>query len=103
MIDVITMVAVFLAGLLLGGFFFGCLLWTVERGLSAEHPVFWFIGSYLVRIAVILGGFYLVSAGRWDRMTLCAAGFFMARILLIRFASTLEQTCSTEKKADNAS
>lgn len=92
--DLVTFAAIFLIGLSLGGFFFGGLLWTIKRGLSATNPVFWFLGSWLVRIAVVLGVFYMVSAGRWERLVLCVMGFFLARIVLIRF---------TRQEADNAS
>ncbi len=85
MVDIVTFIMVLFVGLLLGGFFFGGLLWTVERGLSAKNPAFWFFGSWLVRIAVVLGGFYLVSTGRWERLIVCVVGFFIARIILIRF------------------
>jgi F1F0 ATPase subunit 2 len=91
MIDIVKMTAVLFAGLLLGGFFFGGLLWTIERGLSAKHPAFWFLGSWLVRTAVIMTSFYLISAGRWERMLLCAAGFFIARFIVIRFNRTAEE------------
>ena len=103
MIDIVTMAVVLFVGLLMGGFFFGSLFWTVEWCLFAEHPTFWFLGSYLMRFAVILGGFYLISAGQWGRLTVCAAGFFIARFLLIQYARTLEKTRVSGKEAGNAS
>lgn len=83
--DIVMYVGILLVGLSLGGFFFGGLLWTIKRGLTARNPAFWFFGSWLVRIAVVLGAFYLVSAGRWERLVVCVVGFFIARIILIRF------------------
>lgn len=102
MIDILTLVAVLLVGLSLGAFFFGGLLWTIERGLSTRHPAFWFLGSYLIRYAVVLGAFYLVSSGRWERLVVCVVGFFIARIILIRFTrlaarpSRSKQDCKEE-------
>lgn len=103
MSDIGTMAAVLLAGLVLGGFFFGGLLWTVGRGLSSKHPAFWFLGSSVIRIAVIMCGFYLVSAGSWEQLVVCAAGFFIARYGLIRFASSIEKTSGSGKEAGDAS
>jgi F1F0 ATPase subunit 2 len=72
------------AGVLLGAFFFGGLLWTVRKCLSSRQPALWVLGSLLLRTGVVLAGFYYVSAGHWERMLLCLAGFFIARLLVIR-------------------
>jgi len=88
MIDIVTMVTVFFAGLLLGGFFFGGLLWTVNRGISSKHPAILFLGSSLIRTAAVLFSFWLLSAGRWERMLICLAGFFIARVVLLFFTRT---------------
>lgn len=103
MIDIVMMFTVFLAGLLLGGFFFGGLLWTVGRGLVAKHPAFWFLGSWAVRIAVVLGAFYVVSAGGWERMLVCAAGFSIARFVIIRITRASEKPSGSRREASDAS
>ena len=103
MIDIVTMIAVLLAGLLLGCFFFGGLLWTVGRGLSAKYPALWFLGSFLIRIAVVLTAFYFLSNGRWEQLIVCAAGFFIARIIIIRFARIAVTTSCSRKEAGDAS
>lgn len=73
-----------LAGVLLGAFFFGGLWWTVQKGLSAQNPALWFLGSMLVRTGVTLVGFYLVSDGRWERMVACLLGFVVARFAILK-------------------
>jgi F1F0 ATPase subunit 2 len=70
------------AGALLGTVFFGGLWWTVRKGASSEQPVFWFFGSLLLRMSIVLAGFYLVSNGRWERLLLCLVGFVMARMMV---------------------
>lgn len=70
------------AGVLLGAFFFGGLLWTVRKCLSSRQPALWVLASLLLRTGVVLAGFYYVSAGHWERMLLCLAGFFIARLLV---------------------
>ncbi len=92
----------FLAGLLLGGFFFAGLFWTIRQGLLANHPAFWFIGSSFVRIAVVLGGFYLISAGQWQRLVVCTAGFFIARVVMIRLTRMPTKPSSTKQEVGDA-
>lgn len=72
------------AGVLLGAFFFGGLLWTVRRCLSSRQPALWVLASLLLRTVVVLAGFYYVAAGHWERMLLCLLGFLIARLLVIR-------------------
>jgi len=102
MIDILTMLAVLCAGLFLGGFFFGGLLWTVERGLRSKQPALWFLGSWLIRITVILGSFYLLSAGQWHRMLICVSGFFIARIMVTRYTGDMKKTRDCRKEVGDA-
>lgn len=87
MIDFVKMLGVLSTGFLLGVFFFGGLLWTIERGLTATHHAVWFLGSWLLRITVVLGSFYFISAGQWQRLCICVAGFFIARVVLIHYTN----------------
>ena len=73
-----------LAGMLLGVLFFGGLWWTVRKTLSSPQPALWFSGSFLVRTAVVLVGFYFVGQGDWRRITGCIAGFLAARLCVVR-------------------
>jgi F1F0 ATPase subunit 2 len=73
-----------LAGLMLGAIFFGGLWWTVRNGVSSKHPALWFLGSMLVRMSLILVGFYFVGRGNWQRLVACLLGFIIARFLVIR-------------------
>ena len=70
------------AGLALGGFYFGGLWWTVKRGLASPAPALWFIGSMILRTALVLAGFRLVGGNHGGRLLLCLAGFILARLLL---------------------
>lgn len=70
------------AGLLLGAIFFGGLWWTVNRGMSSSQPALWFFGSMVLRMGVVLTGFYFVGDGHWDRLALCVLGFVLARIAI---------------------
>ena len=69
-----------LAGGSLGALFFGGLWWTVRKGVSSPRPALWFLGSGLLRMSIVLAGFYLVSGGQWKRAVACLLGFVIARL-----------------------
>jgi F1F0 ATPase subunit 2 len=74
------------AGILLGALFFGGLWWTVRTVMSSDRPAAWALGSLLLRTAIALGGFYLVSQGdRW-RLLASLAGFIVGRVIVLRIS-----------------
>ena len=79
-----------LAGMLLGVLFFGGLWWTVQKTLSSTQAGLWFSGSFLVRTALVLVGFYFTSQGDWRRITGCVAGFLGARVWVMRLTRLKE-------------
>ena len=52
MSDTLALALAFLAGALLGVFFFGGLWWTVQKGVASETPALWFLGSLLLRTSL---------------------------------------------------
>lgn len=70
------------AGILLGMFFFGGLWWTTRKTDSVKLPALWFIGSFFVRTAVVMAGFWFVGAGQYQRFLLCLVGFVLARVMI---------------------
>jgi F1F0 ATPase subunit 2 len=80
MSDISLIIAALLAGLLLGAIFYGGLWWTVRRSVSSKTMSLWLIGSFALRAAIALGGFYLVSQGEWRRLLVCLLGFVISRI-----------------------
>ena len=84
MSDLPTLALAVLAGGLLGGFYFGGLWWTVQKGLSSERPALWFLGSLLLRTSLVLAGFYFVSHGHWSRLVMCLLGFLIARLIVVK-------------------
>ena len=75
--------AAVVAGMALGGVFFGGLWWTVKRGMASRAPALWFGGSMLVRTALVLAGFYVIGVHHWGRMVLGLAGFGLARLVVM--------------------
>lgn len=82
--------AAFIGGLLLGGFFFGGLWWTVRKGLASPRPALWFVVSYIARIAVVATGFYALAGGRWSRLAACLVGFILARLVATRSGRSMK-------------
>ena len=101
--DVLFMVLALVVGFLLGTIFFGGLWWTVRKGMSSKSPALWFLGSMLLRMSIVLAGFYFIGRGDWRRILVCLLGFIIARIVVMRLTRTLiEHSESSKKKAGHA-
>jgi len=80
------------AGILLGTIFFGGLWWTVRHGVSSRRPGLWFIGSMLLRISIVMTGFYFLlglPGDGWKVLLTGLLGFFMARLAATKLLPTL--------------
>ena len=66
------------AGTALGAVFFGGLWWTVQRGATSPCAALWFSGSLLLRMGLVLTGFYFVGGSHWERLLSCLLGFMVA-------------------------
>lgn len=76
------------AGLALGAFFFGGLLWTVRRLPGARAPGLLIGGSLLVRMAPVIGGFLLLArVGSAPAAGAGLLGFLVARLAVSRAAA----------------
>jgi len=90
------------AGLLLGTVFFGGLWWTVQRAVSSKHPVPWFLGSLVIRTAIVLAGLYFIGRGRWERLLLCLCGFIAARLTVMRLTRAPDKKNKPSREANHA-
>jgi F1F0 ATPase subunit 2 len=91
------------AGILLGAIFFGGLWWTVRKGVAAKNSALWFLGSMLLRMGIVLAGFYFVGRGDWRRLVSCLLGFIVARFIVMRLTRTpIENGNSKTKEASHA-
>jgi len=84
MSNFLILAVVLIAGLLFGAVFFGGLWWTVGKGVSSKHPALLFLGSLLLRMSLVLLGFYFVGRGDWHRLMACLVGFVIARFIVVR-------------------
>ncbi|MCB9963792.1 MAG: ATP synthase subunit I [Rhodospirillales bacterium] len=78
--DISIMALALSAGIVLGFIFYGGLWWTVRKGLSSAYAPWIFMGSFWLRLAIALGGFYIVAQGDWKNLLACFAGFMLGRI-----------------------
>ena len=91
------------AGLVLGAVFFGGLWWTVRKGVSSPRPGLWFVGSLLLRTAIVLAGLHVVGGGQWQRLLGCLLGFVIARFLVMRLTrAPVEHPDCQAKEAHHA-
>src|SRR3984957_13100575 len=101
MSDSLALALAFLAGALLGVFFFGGLWWTVQKGVTSETPALWFLGSLLLRTGLILAGFYLAAQGHWSRLVGCLLGFLLARFMVAKFLTRIPAGEPTQLEEEN--
>jgi len=81
----------FVAGVGLGAFYFGSLLFTVSRLTEFSRPGLVLMAGGVLRTAVVLAGIYVVgfrltAESRWQVLlvVVCLGGFVLARTLLVR-------------------
>jgi F1F0 ATPase subunit 2 len=72
-----------LAGILFGIIYFGGLWLTIQKLGQMERPIPWLMGSFIVRLGLVLAGFYLVSNGRIEFLGVSLVTFFITRFLFI--------------------
>ena len=101
--DFLLLALALVAGLVLGAIFFGGLWWTVRTGISSRSPALWFLGSMLLRMSIVLAGFYFVGHGDWKRLVTCLLGFTIARYMVMRLTRTpIEHPHSPAKEVSHA-
>lgn len=72
------------AGVGLGALFFGGLWWTLRKALASSRSAVWFLGSLVVRTAIVLTAFFAIGRGDWKRLFGCLVGFIIGRFVVLR-------------------
>jgi F1F0 ATPase subunit 2 len=80
--EYIYMTIALAGGMATGLLFFGGLWLTVKKSLASRTPALWLIGSFLLRSAVTMVGFYYLSGDDWRRLIICLVGFIIARTFI---------------------
>ncbi len=91
---VIGLIPALFAGVILGVIFFGGLWLTVQKGLRSKMTGLVFMGSFIVRMAIIVLGFYYVGADNWQKMMVCLGGFLLARIAITHITQKQDRSKS---------
>jgi F1F0 ATPase subunit 2 len=74
----------FAVGIALGAFFSLNLWSSVQRMTDDKTPWYILYGGFMLRISIVLLGFYLVMDGHWERMIAALGGFVLMREILVR-------------------
>ena len=78
------LILAFITGMALGAFF-SLNLWVSVRRMADEHTPWYIVyGNFMLRMGVVVIGFYLVMAGHWERMLAALLGFVLMREILVR-------------------
>jgi len=92
-------------GVVLAAFFYGGLYLTVTRGLTSKLPALLFTASLILRLSIVIFGFYLFTGGQWQLVISCLAGFTITGIVIRTLSSkTLaanSESIGTTPKAQN--
>lgn len=86
------------AGAALGVIFFGGLWYTVRLGLRSKQSALIFAGSLIIRMAIVLAGFYYIGANSWQKMLAGLVGFLLTRIIITRITQKDDTSKSMSKQ-----
>lgn len=95
--EVSMLVLSLLAGIALGTIYFGGLWLTIQKGISSRRMPLLFFSSLLLRMSIILAGFYFVSCGHFERLLVCFLAFVMTRIIITRSIQAAKPTHLTRE------
>ncbi|MBL4574695.1 MAG: hypothetical protein JKY51_01170 [Opitutaceae bacterium] len=99
MIEILDIAIAFTEGALLGVFFFVGLWLTVRKLESFQPAALLFLGSMLLRIGIVVLGFYFILDDNWQHLLAGLLGFTLARIMILRLTRRMEQSNQLINKA----
>ena len=99
MTEAMRIILVGMAGIGLGALFFGGLWWTVNKCVSSRRPGLLVFVSLILRLGMILAGFYLVAGAHWQRLLACLLGFVVARFIVTQVVPPLIERYKTRRGA----
>ncbi|HRQ40485.1 MAG TPA: ATP synthase subunit I [Chloroflexota bacterium] len=74
----------FFVGGVAGSLYFGGLWYTVRQLPTTNRPALLLIGSFLLRLVLLLATLYLLTSAHWSYLLSALVGLLLARTLLIR-------------------
>ncbi len=100
--DGLGLIFAFVAGMLLGGLFFGGLWWTVRKCVVTPYPARWMLSSAVLRMSITLAGFYFVGAEQFKPLLACLVGFIAVRLLVTGLTRPSIQASSNNREPHHA-
>jgi len=82
MSEILSFVLSGIAGIALGLIYFGGLWVTIRHGLSSRYSAWWFAISMVVRMVLVVAGFFVVMGHHWERLAMCLVGFVVGRLVV---------------------
>lgn len=82
--ETMNIVIAFVTGVLLGIIFFGGLWWTVQKIVSTKWSAFWMFCSLMLRMSIVLTGFYFIAHDHWERLLVSLFGFIITRYFVMK-------------------
>ena len=89
--ETVSIILAFVAGIALGIIFFGGLWLTVKKSVHAKAAWLLVLGSFILRVGIVMTGFYFISSGNWQRLVGCLLGFMVARFVVIHFTKSIDE------------
>ncbi|CAN5541115.1 ATP synthase subunit I [soil metagenome] len=99
--EISNMVLPFIVGWLLAILFFGGLWFTVKKLTASKMPALLVLGSFIVRVGIVLIGFYFIGSGDWKKLIVCLIGFIVARFAVIHYTKSMDEKIVQIKKEAN--
>lgn len=96
--EISNLIWAFIVGLLLGVLFFGGLWITVKKIINSKTPGLLMVGSFVLRITIVLAGFYFIGLGDWKKLIACLIGFMVSRFTVIYVTKSLDEKNAQIKK-----
>jgi F1F0 ATPase subunit 2 len=76
-----------LSGAFLGILYFGGLWWTILRISQAGQSMWLLAVSFILRTVLVIGGFFIITDGKLERLAVSMLAFFVTRFVFIRYFS----------------
>ena len=74
----------FVAGMALGGCFYGGLWLTVRRLATSRYPALLALGSFWVRSLIAVAGLVLLTKLGWQYGSIAAVGLLLSRLVIVK-------------------
>jgi F1F0 ATPase subunit 2 len=82
--NILPFVVAFIAGLLIGVFYFGGLWLTIQKVYQLKRAWLWLFVSFISRLIVCLIPFYLLIRYNWLYLLPCLFGFLIVRFISVQ-------------------